>query len=100
MKKILHLTLKKIWFDKIASGEKTSEYREIKPYWDVRLKNKEYDEIYFKNGYAKDAPFMRVEWKGCYKNEVIMDGDEIQVPASAYIIELGKILEIKNYEPA
>lgn len=35
--KILHLTLKKKWFDMIASGEKKEEYREIKPYWFRRL---------------------------------------------------------------
>jgi hypothetical protein len=35
--KVLHLTLKKRWFDMIASGEKTEEYREIKPYWAARL---------------------------------------------------------------
>lgn len=36
-KKILHLTLKKKWFDMIALGEKKEEYREIKPYWVKRL---------------------------------------------------------------
>lgn len=35
--KILHLTLKKKWFDMTDSGEKTEEYREIKPYWISRL---------------------------------------------------------------
>lgn len=35
--KVLHLTLKKKWFDMIASGEKKEEYREIKPYWVSRL---------------------------------------------------------------
>jgi hypothetical protein len=35
--KILHLTLKKKWFDMIASGEKKEEYREIKSYWGKRL---------------------------------------------------------------
>jgi hypothetical protein len=33
----LHITLKKQWFDMIASGEKKEEYREIKPYWVKRL---------------------------------------------------------------
>ncbi len=33
----LNLTLKKKWFDMIKSGEKTEEYREIKPYWLVRF---------------------------------------------------------------
>jgi hypothetical protein len=35
--KVLHLTLKKKWFDMIASGEKKEEYREIKLYWMTRL---------------------------------------------------------------
>lgn len=37
--KILHLTLKKKWFDLIAAGEKREEYREIKTYWIDRLLN-------------------------------------------------------------
>lgn len=35
--KVLHLTLKKKWFDMIASGEKKEEYRELKDYWGYRL---------------------------------------------------------------
>lgn len=37
--KILHLTLKKKWFDMIASGKKKEEYREIKWFWIRRLTN-------------------------------------------------------------
>ncbi len=85
MIKVLHLTLIKKWFDQIASGAKTSEYRLIKPYWITRLENKTFDEVHFKNGYAKDAPFMRVEWKGCIKG------------LFQYEIRLGKILSIKNW---
>ena len=40
-KKILTLTVSKQWFDKIVSGEKTEEYREIKPYWASRLVNQQ-----------------------------------------------------------
>lgn len=36
-KNTLHLTLKKKWWNMIESGEKTEEYREIKPYWIKRL---------------------------------------------------------------
>lgn len=32
-----HFTLKREWFDKIHSGEKPEEYREIKPYWAKRF---------------------------------------------------------------
>ena len=35
--KTLDLVLKGKWYDMIASGEKTEEYREIKPYWEKRL---------------------------------------------------------------
>jgi len=83
-KNILHLTLLKKWFDLIASGGKTKEFRDIKPYWTKRLLGKNFDEIYFKNGYSKNAPFMRVEWKGMKKEN------------GKYVILLGKVLEIKN----
>lgn len=36
-KKVLTLSVKKEWFDKIVSNEKKEEYREIKPYWVARL---------------------------------------------------------------
>ena len=34
---MLEFTLKKEWYDKIKRGEKTIEYREVKPYWTARL---------------------------------------------------------------
>jgi len=91
MKRILHLTLKKKWFDLIASGEKKEEYRDIKDYWINRFFDKnesiiEFDEIHFKNGYSKNSPFMRVEWKGLeWNNE-----------KGIFIIILGKVLEVKG----
>ena len=63
-KKVLHLNLYRKYFDEIASGKKTIEYRDITPYWTSRLSNKKYDYIYFRNGYSKDAPMMLVEYKG------------------------------------
>jgi hypothetical protein len=70
----LNLTIKKKWFDKIASGEKKVEYRELKDYWKRRLLEnqdcevclpiREFDEILFRNGYRKDSPTLRAEWNG------------------------------------
>ena len=62
-KKILVLHIKKKWFDMIASGEKTEEYREIKPYWLTRLYYAKvwFDHVLFINGYNKDSP--RIEKK-------------------------------------
>lgn len=36
---MLTFILKKEWYDKIESGCKKVEYREVKPYWTARLKN-------------------------------------------------------------
>ena len=36
-KSMLTFPLKKEWYEKIKSGEKTIEYREVKPYWTKRI---------------------------------------------------------------
>ncbi len=70
--KVLHLTLKKKWFDMILSGEKKEEYRDYSDYWLKRLSNffdedvliakfKHFDIIRFRNGYAADAPAFDIE---------------------------------------
>ena len=99
MLNILHLTIIKKWFDLIASGEKKKEYREVKKYWVDRLffylpesdsyEELPFDEVHFRNGYAKNAPFMRVEFKGLGMTEVF-DGKE------CYVICLGDVIEVKN----
>ena len=85
-KKVLTLNVSKQWLDMIAAGEKTEEYREIKPYWASRLVNqqaesgdvifdefggyclvigkleyKTYTHILFINGYRKDSPRIEKE---------------------------------------
>ena len=85
-KKVLTLNVSKQWFDMIAAGEKTEEYRKIKPYWTSRLVNqqaesgevlfdefggycrvigkleyKTYTHILFINGYRKDSPRIEKE---------------------------------------
>ena len=84
--KVLHLNLYRKYFDAILKGEKTIEYRDITPYWSRRLENRHYDVIQFRNGYAKIAPMMIVEYKGMV----------IEPMEKRYCIKLGKILETKN----
>ena len=85
MKGILHLTLYRKWFDKIASGEKTEAYRKASAYWFARLANKKFSEVHFTNGYGNQRPFMRVEWK------------RTDLVDTTFIIKLGKILEKRGY---
>ena len=85
-RKTLHLNLLRKYFDQIAEGTKTIEYRDKTDYWKKRLENREYDVIKFRNGYAKDAPTMLVEYVGLNVGNPF-----------AYEIQLGKIKEV-NYE--
>lgn len=89
--RILHLTLKKQWFDLIASGVKREEYREMKPYWHVRLQNKTYDAIQFRNGYGKHAPAMLIELKEILCGIGVAEWGA-PTEESVYILRLGQIL--------
>lgn len=56
--KALFLILKRKWFDLIKSGEKTHEYRDVKPYWIKRIEGKNWSRVIFANGYKKDRELM------------------------------------------
>lgn len=62
--RVLRLTLKRKWFDMIASGEKREEYREIKDWIISRLHGKTYDAVEFSNGYGAHVPKVTVEFLG------------------------------------
>lgn len=53
------LHIKKKWLDMILKGEKKEEYREIKPYYDVRFKKWFGEEkvapVYLRNGYSSSS---------------------------------------------
>ena len=52
---MLIFNLKKIWYEKIKSGEKITEYREVKPYWTKRLSKYSFPcECQFRLGYTKE----------------------------------------------
>ena len=106
---VLHLTLKKKWFDMIATGVKKEEYRDTKPYWYERLmyydlvsrnnikpikrytEMKQFDEIHFRNGYGKNAPFIIVECLGIEigdPNPEWSDG----FSGNCFVLKLGNII--------
>lgn len=92
-KRILHLTLKKVYFDLTATGVKKTEYRDITPYWTSRFHNpngsmKRFDEVWSRNGYHEDSPFLRVVWLDL--NIAHWDNKW------AYAISLGDLLEVRN----
>lgn len=101
---ILHLNLKKEWFDLIASGQKKEEYREIKPFWNkrfgsslplIKIKGICYLPtdvlICFSNGYARDRRQMFVECKGLETKEGIKEWGAID-GVEYYTLLLGDII--------
>ncbi len=102
---ILHLNLKKKWFDMILSGVKIEEYREIKPHWhrifsaNIKIKNKYYHPtdiiICFSNGYSKNRRQMIIQCNGLRVSEGFKSwGAEIN--KQYYVLLLGKIITTKN----
>lgn len=108
---ILHLTLKKKWFDMIASGEKTEEYREVKPYWVNRLTWHEfhgmnleqlkrqggipfktiYQYVKFTNGYGKNAPTITLSLLSISIGNAKPEWSD-NWEGDVFILELGAIL--------
>jgi len=100
---ILHLNLKRKWFDMILSGVKTEEYREIKKSWNrvftdsgIKIKGKSYHPndviICFSNGYSKSRDQFFIECK----NFRVTSGKEewgAEPGKLCYTIFLGKIIE-------
>lgn len=94
----LYLVIKGDWFDKIERGEKTHEYRVVKPYWATRiynLLNSDDDDLFirFSRGYHKEAPKLEAE---ITKIGMIIDGkkNDLNVDTAVYDIEFRNIRRI------
>lgn len=65
--KTLMLPVRRKWFELIKSGNKTSEYRRMTPYWSARLDSKQFDKVAVTLGYPpKEDSSRRLEfpWNG------------------------------------
>ena len=103
-KPVLHLNLKKKWFDMILSGEKKEEYRETKPYWDriffsgfgaILIKEICYKPediiICFSNGYAKDRRQFYIKCNGL-KRGFGLEKWGAEKDKIYYVLKLGSIV--------
>jgi len=69
MSSILTIPVNGIYFDQIASGKKTREYRLRTQYWAQRLRDRAYDAVVLTRGYPKGGGVEGVtrltrEWRG------------------------------------
>ena len=111
---MLIFPLKKQWYEKIKSGEKKIEYREVKPYWTKRFEhagcenNKGDVELLLKNKIACLSPVikrkckLRLGYSNKYLTATIdkievVNGKEtdLQIDKSVYAIYLTDVEEIR-----
>ena len=93
--RVLRLTLKKRWFDMVASGVKKQEYREIKDWIISRLHGKTYEIVEFSNGYGKHVPKVTVEYLG-WGNGIGLPEWGATPMKPTIIIQLGRVLSRTN----
>ena len=86
----LTLHLHRPWFDAIAHGHKTVEYRRVTPYWQKRIENRTYATLILQNGYGERYPTLEAEYKGY---DMYTHHDGIQY----YRLKLGAITAVRNY---
>ena len=91
---MLTFNLKKEWYEKIRSGEKTVEYRSMSSYWIKRLEKYEREPDYLicklVLGYTKKHMIARVT------KIVVVDGKDTDLPTKAYVfaIHLADVREV------
>lgn len=88
--KVLHLVLKRKWYDMIVSGEKIEEYREIKPYWSNRL-FKGFTHVCFHLGYTNQTMLFAIKEIIEYTGKEEWGAEKGKI---YYVIKLGK--EVRN----
>lgn len=116
--KTLHLTLNRQAFEVMVTGEKTEEYRKPSKWIEARLfekgatlfpevkTSKPYDQVKLVNGYGNDKPYFIAEFKGLRQIQkpnssesyIYSNGLKVTVNEVDYIIRLGAILEVGNWD--
>lgn len=115
---MLIFPLKKEWYEKIKSGEKTIEYREVKPYWTRRFYNEKGGEssaMVEENVFAEPSLLgqavvsldMECKLRLGYTNKymtanitkiVVVDGKDtdLHIDKPVYAIHLANVMEVKK----
>jgi len=90
--KILHLNLKKKYFDQIKDGSKPLEFRRANAYWRKRLVGRHYDEIHLKCGYPKSSDTDRIlkrKWSLIAKKLVLHEEFGAE-PVEVFVIDVSR----------
>lgn len=105
----LHLPISEPWFSRILSGEKTEEYREVKPFccsrlgwvwndqhgqWAVFTPKRDFKVLHLTHGYGHDKPQL---WAHIESITIGKGNPEWGAPTEdVFIIRLGDVFHTKN----
>jgi len=97
---ILQLALKAEYFDAIAAGEKTEEFREANAYWTKRLEGRSFSKIVLTKGYPPKTDASRriiCPWKGLVRKTIIHEhfGNE---PIEVFAISVCNPNKLENHK--
>ncbi len=92
----LRFVLKGVWYDKIKSGKKRIEYREVKPYWDKRIRNlyhfnntPDFNKCIFTRGYTNEMLIAEIE-----RIEIICGiNTDLHINKNVYAIHITNVRE-------
>jgi len=100
---ILHVKHK--WFREIAYGYKKIEYREVKKYWNSRIKNRNYQFLKIVDGYDSTAPVAICDYGGYdiieYKRlppEVKEEFGEQEPDKKYYALKITRLFKLDNWD--
>jgi len=86
-------TLKREFFAAIVDGSKKIEYREIKPYWTLRLRRvKTPFRLVLRNGMSPPIPVLTV------RIDRIVPRPKGKVRRGAYQLHIGRVLKVEHWD--
>lgn len=103
--KVMIISLKKVWFDLMETGEKDFEMRDPSKWIESRLYNpdgsvKHHDYVLAFNGYGYDKPWFICKYEGFgtqYSNHyTFSNGVQLQQKSNQYMLFLGPVLHKGN----
>ena len=79
------IVIKEVW-DRIVSGSKVVEYREVTDYWTKRILNRDYKYMRITNGYGNDTrPYRLYKYVGATR-VMVGDTQHYSIPISEELI--------------
>lgn len=88
---VITTTLKRRWFVEIVVGRKSTEYREIKPYWTKRLRRVETPfKLVLRNGMHPPVPVLTV------RIERVVPSPKHPRRSGTHVLHIGRTLRVEH----